>query len=819
MRYFKKYFLAALIFFLAFSTAEAQTIPDIIAEYKNATDPNVKVSLLVKLGMTYQNIRAYRKALDYYKDALNLYQGQDFFTEKSFILKNVALCYEELHEYQEALMYWKEILKDKKNKEESREIITALEKIANISVQNGNYKEAIEYSLLLLPEYAAANNKAGTASVYNNLGSFYKKTGDIKKSEEYFSKCREMIDKENSGINENDLADILLNIGLSRTISGEIDEANLYMTRALEIREKQRKNVEMANVLNYMAATDLIGEYYNSARTKVVRALKIMEQAKDEPRYDEVQIASYRIYCELLLRKKNIKEFKYYNELYNRAKDQLIAKEQKQNLVVLEQQVEIEKKESKIRMIQADKEMKEFTYRKSEQVKEKELIIQSKEIELLKQSRDLQLTRIRNQELDKQRIAQLLEIAGQKSSSLEQQREIDALEKNKEVQLLTIEKQSRENKFLELEKKIREQKLADEAVQRKYTMGLIGLLLIVVVGTCWFLWIQSKNNKILERQNEIIKQSNQRIVQQNEQLSRVNNEISAANEELYQLNEELTVHRENLELQNKELEKAKHTIASQNQELKIYNINLEDIVNSRTEELINTNIKLTKNNNRLEQFGYVVSHNLRGPIARLLGLSSIIDKKAIDDENNLFLDKMVEVTKDLDLIIHDLNQVLEVQKGVDQEYVLLPFDLNVDKILVRLENKIAETKAKIRYDFKAANEVKVVKPYFESILYNLLSNAIKYSKPGEIPEISIVSEEAKEYVLLKISDNGIGIDTEKNKEKLFGLYKRFHTHVEGKGLGLYMVKTQLEAMDGKIELESKPNVGSVFKVYFKKDVR
>jgi signal transduction histidine kinase len=584
------------------------------------------------------------------------------------------------------------------------------------------------------------------------------------------------------------------------------------MNRALQIREKQKKHVEVANVLNYMAATDLIGEYYNAAKIKIDRALHELEKGKDEPRHDEVQIATYRIYCELLLRKKKIKEYKYYNDLYNRSRDLLLAKEQKQNVVVLQQQVEIEKMEGEIRVIKAEKENKESTYRRSElekEKKEKELIIQAKEIELLKQARDLQLTRIRNQELDRQRIAQLLEIAKQQAASLEQQNAIDALEKNKEYQLFTIEKQSRENKLLELEKEAREQKLSAEAVKKRYALGIIGLLMIVMVGTLWFLWQQKRSNAQLGRQNEIIRQNNQKIQQQN-------NEVSQVNEELSQVNEELHVHRENLEQQNKALEEAKHIIAAQNHELKVYNLNLENKVNDRTEALIKINEKLIRNNKQLEQFGFVVSHNLRGPIARLLGLASIVNKKALDQESNLYLDKIVEVTTDLDLIIHDLNQILEIQKGVEQELMPISFERKMLKILQRLENKIEEKNAEIVYDFTAAPEVRVVALYFESILYNLVSNAMKYSKPGVKPEIRLCTEDIGNYILLTIADNGIGIDTERYKDKLFGLYKRFHTHVDGKGLGLYMVKTQLEAMQGKIELESTPNVGSTFKVYFKK---
>jgi len=806
-------------FLLPLFPIKAQSIQDIISEYAIATDTNTKVSLLVKLGLKYQSLHAYRKSLNYYEEALAIYQDGKCFTEKSFILKNVALCYEELHDYKEAVKIWKILLEEKRSKNENKEIINILEKITTLSVLDNHYQDAIHYSLELLSIYSANNNKAEIVSCYNNLGSFYKKDGDLKKSKEYFAKCIDIIDKEKSLENENDFADILLNMGLTHVVSGEMEEASLYMNRALLIREKQKKNIEVANILNYMAATDLIRGFYNEAKAKIIRAFSILELSKDEPRYDEVKVASYKVYCELLLRKKEIKQFKIYNDLYNKERDKLLKEEQKQSLLVLEQQVEIEKKESEIRMIQSEKKSKEYAYRQMEfdkEKKEKEVIIQSKEIELLKQARDLQLTKIRNQELDKQRIAQLLEIADQKSAVLKQQTEIEFLEKSKELQLLTIVKQSHENKLLELEKQVREQKVAEEEVVKNFTKGLVVLLLIVIMGTFLFLWQQRKNNSLLGKQNVIINENNKKIHQQNEELSNVNNELNQINEELSQTNEEINVHRENLELQFNELEKAKQIISIQNEELKSHTSNLESMVNIRTEELMNINKRLTKNNNQLEQFGFVVSHNLRGPIARLLGLASILNMKKLDDENNMLIEKMVEVTKDIDFIIHDLNQILEIQKGIEQEFVSVEFEKKIDKTLLRLENKISEKNARIYVNCKAVREVKVIKPYFESIIYNLISNALKYSKPMIVPEITITTEISGEYVLMKISDNGIGIDIERYKEKLFGLYKRFHTHVEGKGLGLYMVKTQIEVMGGKVEIESRPNVGSTFKVYFKK---
>ena len=107
-----------------------------------------------------------------------------------------------------------------------------------------------------------------------------------------------------------------------------------------------------------------------------------------------------------------------------------------------------------------------------------------------------------------------------------------------------------------------------------------------------------------------------------------------------------------------------------------------------------------------------------------------------------------------------------------------------------------------------------IKSYLYSVFYNLISNSIKYRKPDEKPVIRIASAQTGTHIELLFSDNGIGIDVERYRSDLFGLYKRFHNHAEGKGMGLYMVKSQVETMGGRITMTSKVNVGTKFKIDF-----
>ncbi|MGZ4100022.1 MAG: sensor histidine kinase, partial [Bacteroidia bacterium] len=103
-----------------------------------------------------------------------------------------------------------------------------------------------------------------------------------------------------------------------------------------------------------------------------------------------------------------------------------------------------------------------------------------------------------------------------------------------------------------------------------------------------------------------------------------------------------------------------------------------------------------------------------------------------------------------------------------------------------------------------------VKSYVHSIFYNLISNSIKYRKPDKALVITIKSEVNKERIMISFKDNGIGIDLIKHGDKIFGLYSRFHLNIEGKGMGLFMIKTEAESLGGNITVKSKPGEGAEF---------
>jgi ligand-binding sensor domain-containing protein/signal transduction histidine kinase len=320
-----------------------------------------------------------------------------------------------------------------------------------------------------------------------------------------------------------------------------------------------------------------------------------------------------------------------------------------------------------------------------------------------------------------------------------------------------------------------------------------------------------KLNHEIHEQNVVLKEHEEELAQKNYILLQRQEEIEAQNEELKQSQEEIATQRDIVYAQNHKLEEAQETIKKQNESIQRRNENLEQEVEARTQELV-------AYNQQLEQFAFISAHNLRAPVARILGLGKILELSPKDSEDKRSIyEKMVFTARELDRVVRDLNTILEVKKNNTSVLSEIRFDETLTLVKLHTEKEIQETFCDIQADFSRAPRLFSVKPYVESIMLNLISNAIKYRHPNRRPVIQIQSEPYNEYIRLTVSDNGLGIDTTLYKEKIFTLYQRFHNHVEGKGLGLYLIKTQIVALGGKIEIESEVDEGTTFKVYFKKN--
>jgi len=227
--------------------------------------------------------------------------------------------------------------------------------------------------------------------------------------------------------------------------------------------------------------------------------------------------------------------------------------------------------------------------------------------------------------------------------------------------------------------------------------------------------------------------------------------------------------------------------------------------------------ELIEKNSNLEQFAYIISHNLRSPVANIIGISNALqDVEMHKDEQAEMTKGLLTSVKKLDEVILDLNKILEIKQGAGEKKEKILFSEMLEDIKSSIASLIKQERADIKSNFAEIDEMVTQKSYMHSIFYNLISNSIKYRQPGIPPIIDIKSRRIDGKTELFFKDNGIGIDLLKKGNQIFGLYKRFHTHTEGKGMGLFMTKTQVETLGGKISIKSEVDKGTEFRIQFDK---
>lgn len=359
--------------------------------------------------------------------------------------------------------------------------------------------------------------------------------------------------------------------------------------------------------------------------------------------------------------------------------------------------------------------------------------------------------------------------------------------------------------------------------QRNIYLLQVAVILIVVPTLLYTAYFSNKTVALAEQLKNSEAERSALLQEQNERLEHAVHErtleILAQNEEIKSQSEEIISHNEHLMMQQNEIEKQAHLLKNKNAELERIkeaisskNVSLASEIERQNLHLSAANKELLEQNNRLEQFAYIISHNLRAPIARLIGLTTIADPNDPADMTNVF-GMIKHSSQELDGIVKDLTSILSIQRLSPTLYSEIDLAQVINKLKVIFSREITETRASIntRLDAKTIYSLGA---YVESIFLNLISNSLKYRHPDRSLTINIASSVVEGKIWIVFRDNGIGIDLSKHGENIFNLYKRFHFHVEGKGIGLFLVKTQVEALGGTITVNSEIDRGTTFEILF-----
>jgi light-regulated signal transduction histidine kinase (bacteriophytochrome) len=226
---------------------------------------------------------------------------------------------------------------------------------------------------------------------------------------------------------------------------------------------------------------------------------------------------------------------------------------------------------------------------------------------------------------------------------------------------------------------------------------------------------------------------------------------------------------------------------------------------------------LTKINNDLKQLTYTTSHDLRSPVSNLLAVFDVLDLSKIQDEETLeFIGVLKSAAENLR---NTMNTYVEALGQKDVLHVAVE-ELNLQECLDVVVNSlrllIQSAKAEIHIDFSAFDRVEFNRAYLESVFLNLMTNSIKYALPGQKPIISIRTVVKDDVKQLVFSDQGVGFDMAKVRDRIFGFNQKFHDHKDSQGIGLYLVHNHVVSLGGRVSVDSKVNEGATFTISFMK---
>lgn len=281
---------------------------------------------------------------------------------------------------------------------------------------------------------------------------------------------------------------------------------------------------------------------------------------------------------------------------------------------------------------------------------------------------------------------------------------------------------------------------------------------------------------------------------------------------------EVSFQNEELKMSKEALDQLVNQLEQQTNELLAIKNSLEEKVSERTEDLMKLNERLIAQNQQLEQYAYITSHNLRAPVSQIKGLINVLPQKnnmnALTKET---LSRIHDSANNLEKVFEDLSEIIKVEKGMQHPWQDVDLLVEIETVLQSLKTSLRKKKIKIIKPSESNGTIKALRPYVYSVFHNIIENAVKYSdQKKDQSYIKIEFDESSKYYHVAITDNGIGIDMETASGKIFQMYQRFNNTHPGQGFGLFLVKSQMEAIEGKVELESILGQGTTFNLYFPK---
>jgi serine phosphatase RsbU (regulator of sigma subunit) len=544
-------FLCLLAFNMIVKAQSQSSISVLLAELNKAKDMPERINILERLGLTYQRQNAHKKAIEYFEQVYQLQeQNNESNSAKIAILNAIGNSQIALKDYNNAQKTYDKILRLQKKENRKKDEVNTLHKLAEICEAADKNQDALNYTLECLQLNKELGDEMAVADTHNNLGFLYRQLGNTQKSMDHFMEALAIYGKL-SRLRPQQQLTMYTNLGVTYSYIGKFDDAGEYFQKAYKLAENQKNEYEVANLSNYLAANNYVS---GKSKVAIAQAEKAISIAQNLPNGDNILEVSYNILAQIYQKEKDFAQYQKYNKLYQDTREKIRQREALNQQKLLEEQINVEKKENELKQDIAEKEKQEMTVKQLALEKEKA----RQEADLARKESEISRTRALNQELERKRIEQALLITKQQAEAEKQRQENELLQREKELQAIKIDAQEKEKvlkekelaEVREKEKVAKQQKEAAEKEARANELInqlLMIIIALAIIGLAYSIYtyirIRKQKNAIERQAKEIEKQSKE-IQEQSLAIQEQSNQIAAQNEELRQNQEEIMAQRD-----------------------------------------------------------------------------------------------------------------------------------------------------------------------------------------------------------------------------------------------------------------------------------
>lgn len=794
-------------------------LQSLVAYEQTSNNTSKRYALQMQIANTYQQMGYFDNAYSTYKKALDYNHGDVF-----AVYDKMAFCAEKAGRKADALKEYEQLFAKAKSASNKEFIIRSGIELLRLYTASGNSEKVINVARQVIPYVQNDQRNAVThLQVLNYLGKAYLYSGNGNEALQTILQSQELIKQYR--LNQSEAVyDSYLNLGYVNTFLRDYAQAVENYQKAIQWAEGSKNDVLKARALNMLAATYLVSNA--DIESAISTALQAEQLLKGKNQAAEDQLENYLLLNELYQKNNDFEASKTYYQFYQEQKSRLDNEIKKQEELIVQSRLAVERKENEIRLLQADEIKQNLEANKAKleaEQRQKELLLKQKELDILKRNQELQEINLKNQMLEQQRVKQQLLLTRQQLESDQKNKEILELQKNKEIQDLQLRQQElkeQENQkaiqLLESQKKIQNLQIEEQNRNRKVLIGVVGVgsLLFLITGLSF--WQKRRDNQKLAQQKRETEAALAMLEEFHRDIQEKNEQLIASEEEMRQNAEELQATNETLMATQVKLQKT-----------------IEEL--QATQDHLVQSEKMAS----LGQLVAGISHEINTPIG--VAFTAITYSKDFTDKFNQSLasgeklkksdlDRYIEnVTESTSIIYDNLKRASELiasfkKVSVDQSHDdLNTFELKkyLKDIFNSLTPELRKGKITTRIEGPDDLKIKSFPSAFSQVIINFVMNSIKHAFEDSDQKEKIITVNFMEHndkIHLTFEDNGKGIPPE-NIARIFDPFFTTKRNAGGSGLGLHIVYNLItQKLKATVECTSEPGRYTRFKLTLPKSL-